>query len=43
MWHALFIRCGKIDTDATDQKWLVVFLYAFLEKILFSMIYTKMK
>ena len=43
MWYASFIQFGKIDTDTTDQKWLVVFLYAFLEKTLFSMIYTKMK
>lgn len=32
MWHALFIHCGKIDTDTADQKWLVVFLYPFLRK-----------
>lgn len=32
MWYASFIQFGKIDTDTTGQKWLVVFLYAFLRK-----------
>ena len=30
MWYASFIQFGKIDTDTTGQKWLVVFL---MEKI----------